>query len=413
MKKKQAKILILGVFASLLFFSLGYIAGVSGYIIRGGNFPKVTINREVPTEKNLDFNLFWKVWDTVSAQYVDKSKVIPSEMVYGAIKGMVASLGDPYTVFLTPEENRVSQEDLSGNFDGVGIQIGFREGQLAVVAPLPNTPAQKAGVRAGDYIVEIKDEKKNITKSTSGMTLPEAVQMIRGTRGTKITLTLVREGESKPIVVDLVRETIEVPSVVLEEVENQPTIAHVKLLKFGGDTKKEWDKMVAELNKKPQVTKIILDLRNNPGGYLQSAVDIAADFLPAGSLVVTEDEGGNVKQEFKTTTAPRLGQYEVVLLTNKGSASASEILAGALRDKKNVKLIGDNTFGKGSVQEPQTLENGAGLHITIAKWLTPKGEWINDKGLAPDIAIEDNLDTKEDEQLLRAIETISAISQNR
>lgn len=411
MSKKQARHLIIGVFITLFAFAGGYLVGVSGFVIRKGNFPTVTITREVPATKNIDFSLFWNVWDTVSAQYVDKAKVVPAQMVYGAIKGMVASIGDPYTIFLTPDENKVSQEDLQGNFDGVGIQIGFRDGQLAVVAPLPNTPAEKAGVRAGDYIIEIKDEKKNIQKSTNGMTLPDAVQLIRGQKGTKVTLTLIREDEQKPIVVDLIRDNIEVPSVVLANIEGQNNIAHVKLLKFGGDTKKEWDRVVAELNKRPEIDKIILDLRNNPGGYLQSSVDIAADFLPIGSVVVVEEESGGGKHEFKTTTAPRLAKYNLVILANKGSASASEILAGALRDQRKVKLVGDNTFGKGSVQEPQQLEGGAGLHITIAKWLTPSGAWINEKGLAPDISIEDNADTVEDEQLKKAVEIISGISQ--
>lgn len=407
----KARNIVIAVFAVVFIFSVGYALGLKGFAASISGFPKVTINRETPVEKELDFNLFWKVWDTLTAEYVDKSKVIPSEMVYGAIKGMVSSLGDPYTVFLTPSENKVAEDDLSGNFDGVGIQIGYRNSQLAVIAPLPGTPADKAGVLAGDYIINIKDEKKEIDLTTNEMSIQRAVQIIRGEKGTTVTLTMIREGENEPLVFDLVRQNIDVASVVLEFVGEGKDIAHLKVLKFGAETKSEWDKEVRTIIATSGVKKVIVDLRNNPGGYLQSAIDLASDFMPAGSVVVSEEDAHGQKHELKTTISPRLSNYQVVVLVNGGSASASEILSGALRDNRNIKLVGDNTFGKGTVQEPMDLDNGAGLHITIAKWLTPSGTWIHLKGIAPDTEVKNDPDTIEDEQLLEAIKLISGNSQ--
>jgi carboxyl-terminal processing protease len=362
------------------------------------------VDRSVPENKNVDFSLFWKVWDTLGASYYDKSKLNPSKMVEGAISGMVAAIGDPYTVYLPPEENKVVEEDLQGSFGGVGIQIGFKGKQLAVIAPLPDTPAEKAGIKAGDFILAIKDEKKKIDRTTGGMSLPEAVQIIRGPSGTEVTLTLLRDGQDKPIEVKLVRAEIKVPSVVLTFEGKNKDIAYLKLLKFGGETENEWNNAVSKIIAS-NAKGIVLDLRNNPGGYLQGAVDIASDFLKLGAVVVSQEVNGK-KDDFKTNRLPRLQKYPLVILVNEGSASASEILAGALRDQAEVKLVGKTTFGKGTIQEPKTINGGAGLHITIARWLTPKGEWVNEKGLKPDIEVDDKPDTTEDEQFNKALEVL-------
>lgn len=402
----KARNFVITFFIVLISLSIGYGIGISGFVANAKSFPRVHITREVPPEKDLDFSLFWNIWDTLQTQYVDKSKLVDSQLVYGAIKGMVQAAGDPYTVFLTPNENKVSQEDLQGSFDGVGIQIGYRGSQLAVIAPLPDTPAEKAGVLPGDYIVGIKDEGRDIDRGTGGMSLPEAVQIIRGAKGSKVMLVLVRDGSEEPIEVELTRQNIEVPSVVLKYVGEGEKVAHLRLLKFGGDTKLEWDKAVSSIFEKQNLEGIVLDLRSNPGGYLQSAVDIASDFLPTGSVVVIEERSDGSKTEYKTTVSPKLSNRDVVVLVNKGSASASEILAGALRDQKKIKILGDTSFGKGTIQEPQQLENGAGLHITIAKWLTPNGTWVHEKGLEPDTKVENKTDTTEDEQLDAAIQQI-------
>lgn len=399
------KTILISILIGVIFTS-GYFLGFNGFRIESGKFPIIKISRELPKNReDVDFSLFWRVWDTLESSYYDQSKINTSKMVYGAISGLVASLGDPYTAFLPPEENKVVEEDLSGSFEGIGIQIGFKGKNLAVIAPLPDSPAIKAGIKAGDFIIGIKDEVKKIDTSTSGITLTDAVKIIRGKAGTKVTLLLLRDESNEPIKVEVERAKLDVPSVVVDFIDDN--IAHIKLLKFGADTDSEWDKAVLQITShKSPVTGIVLDLRNNPGGYLQGAVDIAGEFLNKGSVVVIEDRG-STKNDFKTD---RLGNFinkNVVILINAGSASASEILAGALSETKGYKLVGVTTFGKGTIQEPLQLEKGSSLHITTAKWLTPKGVWINEKGLEPDVKIEDKEDTTLDEQLQEAIKQLS------
>lgn len=393
--------------ASSLLFAGGYYVGFTGYKADVTKFPKVTITREVPVDKKeLNFSLFWRVWDTLAAKYFDNSKLNPSTMVYGAIKGMVSAIGDPYTVFLEPSENKVVQEDLNGIFEGVGIQIGFKGTRLTIITPLPASPAEAAGVKAGDFVIGIKDEGKNIERGTVGISLPEAVQAIRGKAGTKVTLTLLREGEVEPIVVEIVRKELNIPNLVLTYAGDGGSIAHIKILKFVGETEGEWEKAVREISRKKEVTAVILDLRNNPGGYLQSAVDTASEFLTTGTLVVSEERSDGSKTDFKVERLGLLINMPVVVLVNEGSASASEILAGALRDGRKANLVGEKTFGKGTIQEPLQLEGGSGLHITIARWITPSGYWVNEKGLEPDVTVKDDPDTSEDEQLQKAIEIL-------
>lgn len=399
--------LFIKVFVFSLVFSFGYFVGNKGYRVSQPSFFEFKIDRALPPGKeNVDFSLFWKVWDMLGSSYYDKSKLDPAKMVQGAIQGMVAAIGDPYTVYLPPDDNKLVQEDLEGTFGGVGIQIGFKGKQLAVIAPLPETPAEKAGIKAGDFILAIKDEKKGVEVSTSGMSLHEAVKLIRGKAGTEVTLTLLRDNEEKPREVKLVRADISVPSVVLSFEGENKDVAHLRLLKFGGETEKEWKEAVAKILSS-NISYIVLDLRDNPGGYLQGAVDIAGDFLDKGTIVVYEETGG-VKKDMRTDRIPRLSRYKVVVLVNGGSASASEILAGALRDKAEIKIIGETTFGKGTIQEPKQINGGAGLHVTVARWLTPNGDWVNESGLKPDIEIKDDENTKEDEQLLKAIEVLKS-----
>ena len=404
---KKLRIAVVIILVIGLSFSGGYFLGRRGFVASVVRFPTVTISREVPPERDLDFSLFWRTWDTLEANYFDRSKLISSEMVYGAIKGMVNAIDDPYTVFLPPKENRVVQEDLKGSFEGVGIQIGFRGNQLAVVSPLPDSPAEKAGVLAGDYIIGIKDELKEIDRGTVGITLPEAVQAIRGPAGSVVTLTLLRNGSEEPITVDIVRASIDIPSLILDFVGPNENIAHIRLLKFGGETKAEWERAVRNILKRRNLTGIILDVRNNPGGYLQGSVDVASEFLRNGSVVVIEEKSNGERDEFKVERIGRFPDTPIVVLVNKGSASASEILAGALRDIRGVQLVGEQSFGKGTIQEPQQIENGAGLHITVARWLTPSGFWVNEGGLEPDVELEDNSETIEDEQLQEAIRLLT------
>jgi carboxyl-terminal processing protease len=392
-------------FAIFGVFSFGYVLGFRGVGSQFSDEPNVIIDRNLPQDKKeVNFNLFWRVWDIVDSSYFRSDDIKESEMVYGAIKGMVASLGDPYTIFLPPKENKVVEEDLQGSFSGVGIQIGFKGTQLAVVAPLPESPAEQAGIEAGDLIVGIKDDAKGIERGTSGISLPEAVQVIRGPEGSTVTLSLLRESVEEPIVVDVVRREIDVPSIVLKFIEDdRGKIAHVNLLKFSGETTAEWEEAVINILKEPGVEGIVFDVRNNPGGYLTAAVDLASDFLETGDTVVIEESRDKARNESKVEKIGRLRNRKIVILINGGSASASEILAGALRDNLKSPLVGETSFGKGTIQEAQDVDGTAGLHITIARWLTPKGFWVNDGGLVPDVEVADNPDTEEDEQMTEAI----------
>lgn len=359
-------------------------------------------------DKKLDFELFWETWEELERKFIDKSKIDKQKMYFGAIKGMVSALEDPYTFFLTPEENKESRDDLAGKFEGIGAQLGLQDNRITVVAPLKNSPAQKSGIKAGDFINEVDD------KSTKGWTLPQAVSKIRGTRGTKVKLTLERS--SKEFEVVIVREQIKVESVEIsyEKRKNQ-SVAIIKLNQFGDNTNDEWDKTAEEIAEKWQrdeIKGLIIDLRDNPGGYLDGSVYVASEFLPKGKLVVKQTSTTQDEKSYQVKREGKLLDIPMVVIINKGSASASEILAGALRDYKRARLIGEKSFGKGSVQEATNLKGGAGIHITVAKWILPKGDWINSKGIEPDIKVENKLKegttlTREnDQQLEKAIKQL-------
>ena len=376
--------------------------------------PSVSIvNKEPPKNINLDFKLFWDVWDLLSRSYLDKKAIDPHKLFYGAISGMVASLGDPYTVFLPPQQQKFSQEELNGSFEGVGIQLGFnKDKRLTVIAPLDGTPAQKAGIKPEDLIIKIDG------KETTNMTLPEAVNLIRGPKGTKIDLTILREDESEPKVFTLTRDSIIVKSVnvvykqSLSSGDGKSTgsgkkVAVIKLSRFGERTQDEWNQAVSDLLSGGSGA-VVLDLRNNPGGFLDGAVFIASEFVDSGDVVMQENSKGE-KTPFKVNRAGKLTNMPVVVLINKGSASASEIVAGALADRNRAKLVGEKSFGKGTIQEAEELAGGTGIHITVAKWLTPNGKWVNEtQGLEPDVKVESGKeeDPLKDPQLDKALEIL-------
>lgn len=352
-----------------------------------------------------DFARFWEVWKRLENSYVDPTKLDYAQMTWGSIQGLAQSLGDPYTQYLPPKENKQANEDLNGSFYGVGIELGYREGTLAVVAPIKGSPADIAGVKAGDLILHIKDEKKQIDLDTQGMTLPTAVTNIRGERGAPIVLTLYREGVEKSFETRIVRDEIVVPSVELTYVERGgKKVAHLELHKFGGRTDKEWAQIIKEIvSAKP--SGVVLDLRNNPGGYLDGAVYVVSEFLTSG--VVVKQEGRDRSETYSVDRRGNLTAMPLVVLVNKGSASASEITAGALQDNKRAKIVGEQSFGKGTVQEVQDLSDGSSLHVTVAKWILPSGRWIGKEGITPDTKIADDLETKDtDEQLEKAIEVL-------
>lgn len=410
---KQVRSIILGICFALVVFEVGYWFGQRkiNLEVEKGTL-KFKIERNLPPSKqNINFSLFWDVWDRIESSYLKRKELDREKMIYGAISGMVSSLGDPYTVFLPPKENKQTKEDLSGAFEGVGIQLGYKNERLAVISPLEGTPAQKAGVKAGDLILKIVDEKAGIDKETTGMSLPEAVSLIRGPKGTIVKLTLEREGEKKPFEVSLKRETIVVKSVELRFVESRgKTIAHLKLSRFGERTAQEWEDSVEKiLVKKSEIHNfagIILDVRNNPGGFLNGAVFIASEFLPSG-VVVQQDKGKNGKETYSVNRKGHLLTDPLVVLVNEGSASASEIVAGVLQERKRAKLVGQKTFGKGTIQEAEDLTGGAGLHITIASWLLPSGKSIDKEGIVPDFEIKmDENDQTKDSQLDKAVELL-------
>jgi len=373
------------------------------------------INQSPPSEyQDVDFSLFWETWKRLENSYLDPQALDTQKMVYGAISGLVSSLDDPYTVFLPPDEQQQTQENLEGAFGGVGIQLGYKDKTLAVIAPLDGTPADKAGVKAGDLILHITDRQKGIDTDTDGISLPDAVTYIRGPEGTPITLTLFREGKNEPFPVEVTRSTVVIESVKLafQPLPSGKQVAHLKLSRFSEHTQEEWDKAVADILGKSaqnQLAGIVLDLRNNPGGFLQTAVDLTSDFVDNGQVVIQEGRGG-YRDSYPANPGGRLTQPPLVVLVNGGSASAAEIMTGALADHKRAQIVGEKTFGKGTVQEPQELPGGAGLHITIAHWLTPSGTSIQENGITPAVKVEDDPQTESDEQLAKAIQVLTGQS---
>lgn len=365
--------------------------------------PEGIINADLGKVEGVDFSLFWQAWHTLENNFVDPDKVDYQNMVFGAISGMVKSLKDPYTVFFPPEDSKIFKEDVSGEFQGVGMEIGLRNGQLTVIAPLEGTPAKRAGLMSGDKILKVDETY------TNDMTVEEAVKLIRGPQGTKVILTIAREGWSLSKEFEITRDVIEIPSLKLEFKENN--IAYIKLYQFSETARNAVNQAAVQIMSSG-ADKIILDLRDNPGGYLEVAQDIAGWFLERGEIVTIEDFGGKQEnKEYKARGSGQLSSYPLVVLINQGSASASEILAGALRDNRGILLIGQQSFGKGSVQILEDLSQGS-LKITVAKWLTPNGDLIDGEGLSPDIEIElteDDFNEDRDPQLNKALEIINEV----
>ncbi len=352
----------------------------------------------------VDFKLFWQTWNLLSLKYIDNKSIDPQKLYYGAIAGMVAAIGDPYTVFLPPESQKSTKEQLGGAFEGVGIQLGYnKDKRLVVIAPLKDTPADKAGVKAGDLIIEIN------SKDTSNLSLPEAVGLIRGKKGTTVKLALYRENENKPRDITLTRDTIVVKTVEYsaKTTKSGKDIAYLRVSGFGEKTKDEWDSAVKDaLTEDPK--GVIVDVRNNPGGFLEVSVYLASEFLSGGKVVLQED-GQGVKQDLSVMRTGQMLDIPLVVLINKGSASASEILAGAMQDRKRGTLVGEQSFGKGTIQSAEDLPENTGIHITTAKWLTPNGRWIHNIGLTPDIKVEipaDWTNQQPDPQLEKALEIL-------
>lgn len=360
-------------------------------------------NLEQGKNSAVDFSLFWDAWVRIQEKFVNRANLDYRKMVYGAISGMLGALDDPYTVFMTPEENKDFSQALQGNLEGIGAEVGLRGGIITIISPLADSPAMKAGLKAGDKVLKIGD------KTTEGLTVDEAVSLIRGPKDTEVILTIVRDGWNETKEFKITRAVINIPIVKLEmKPAGDKTIAYLALYHFTDNSLAEFKKAAQQILTSG-AKGIVLDLRNNPGGYLESAVEIGSWFLPQGQTVVTEDYGDGKKTVHSSDGTNKLGAYPLVVLINQGSASASEILAGALRDDKGTKLVGEKSFGKGSVQELQQLANGTSIKITVAKWLTPLGHSIMEDGLEPDVTVsftKDDLDNARDPQLDKALELL-------
>lgn len=396
--------LIQTAFVAVIFFAIGFGLGQKKIEIQKKSFiPSITFtNQTYQKDQSVDFSLFWQVYEELPKKFLDKEAIDGQKLLNGAISGMVRSLGDPYTAFLDPKQNKSINDELSGSYEGVGIQIGFnKEKRLVVIAPLKGTPAEREGIKAKDLILKIDD------KETYDLTLPEAVELIRGPKGSKIKLVLLHEGQEKSYEKEIERAQIDVKSVEVEykQSKRRGEVAVIKVSRFGEKTDAEWDAAVNEIIAK-KAGGVIVDVRNNPGGLLSSSVHLASEFVK-GTVVKQESAGGQISS-MGVDHDGRLLTIPMTVLINGGSASASEILAGAIKDNNRGKVIGEKSFGKGTVQDVVPFTGGSSLHVTIAKWLTPKGNSIHGEGISPDILVEVKADENDqnDIQLEKALEVI-------
>jgi carboxyl-terminal processing protease len=385
---------------ALVFFGLGFF-------VRDLTLPEVSkvegLSDLVNSKEDVvSFEPFWKAWNLLNEKYVDPDGITAEERLWGAISGLTASFEDPYTVFLPPEEKAMFDEDISGNFEGVGMEIGIRDETLTVIAPLKSTPAEAAGILSGDKIIEIDGE------TTLNMTIDQAVKIIRGERGTAVVLTVAREGREEPLEISITRDVINVPTV--NTTLRDDGIFVLELYNFNSPSTDLFRGALQEFIDSSS-NKLILDLRNNPGGYLNAAIDVSSWFLPAGKVVVMEDFGRNEgnKQHRSKGYDVFNENLEMVILVNEGTASASEIVAGALSEHGVATLVGTTTFGKGSVQELMPVTKDTSIKITVARWLTPEGNQISEGGLVPDVEVPmtlEDLEAARDPQLNRAVEML-------
>ena len=391
-----------GAIAVLIVFLIGASFGE----VRGKNKALESIAPEGINITNKQLEPFWKVWSVLSDKYVEATTTDSQKRIWGAVQGLASSQGDPYTVFFPPEESKSFKGDISGNFEGVGMEIGIKDKVLTVVTPLKNSPAERAGVKSGDKIIKID------AKVTTDLPVEGAVKLIRGARGTKVKITFIREGVSQPLEKSIARDVIDIPTL---ETEIKSDVYIIKLFSFTSQSPDLFRNAIRNFLQSGK-NKLIIDLRGNPGGYLDAAWDIGSWFLPAGKIIVTEDFGGKGENKVLRSKGYDVlnkyfgNKYKVVILVNSGSASAAEILAGALQEQGVAKLVGTKTFGKGSVQELVEITPETSLKVTIARWLTPAGHNLSHDGLEPDYKVEmtsKDMDAKRDPQLDKALEILA------
>ena len=399
--------LYLAIILFIFAFGLGFMTGGGWYVKKGISndngeveLAKVLeLNRDLNKSESVEFEMFWEVWDKIKSKYA-KQQIDEMDMFYGAIQGLVFSLGDPYSLFFPPQAADEFAKGLTGEFEGIGAEIGVKKGQLTVVSPLPESPAETAGLRPGDKILAIDEE------DTVGMNTNIAVTKIRGEGGTDVVLKIAR-GESIIKDITITRGKINIPSVLFEMKEND--FAYIRIMQFNEKTPRQLDKVASELVKNKVVKGIILDLRGNPGGYLDAAIDMSSEWIKKGEVVVSErysDE--NIKYSYSEGPS-RLADFKTVILVNGGSASASEIVAGALHDQMQATIVGEKTYGKGSVQDFEVFGDGSALKLTVSEWLTPAGVNINESGIAPDVEVIEDWENEavgEDKVIEKALEIL-------
>lgn len=379
--------------------------------------PALKMDATTITDK--DFAPFWKVWNTLQDKYVGSASSTNQDKIYGAMQGLVNSLGDPYTVFFPPEESEMFANDIAGSFGGVGMEVGKKENILTVIAPLKDSPAEKGGMKAGDRIIKIDD-----TAVTADMSVDKAIKLIRGPAGTKVRITVLPAGVNTPIERTLTRDTINMPTIETEVKpgnDGAPSatglrsdgVFVVRLFSFTATSPNLFRDALRGFVKSGS-HKLVLDLRGNPGGYLEAAVDMASWFLPAGKVIVTEDFGKNSAPKIYRSRGYDIfsDNLQMVILVDGGSASASEILAGALKEQGVARLVGTKTYGKGSVQELIKITPDTSLKVTIARWLTPNGINLSKNGLDPDVEVkitQKDIDARKDAQMEKAVEILKAL----
>ncbi len=371
---------------------------------KGAEVPCLLSRDEVKAKsvEAADFDQFWKVWNIINDKYVPtKHKAVSNqEKVWGAIGGLASSLGDPYTYFMPPQEKSLFEQDVTGTFGGVGMQIGVKNGLLTVIAPLKGSPAEKAGIKKGDIVFRID------SATTTNMDVDKALYLIRGQIGKPVRLSLIREGVKEPFDISVVRQVIQVPTI---DTEKRGDVFIIRLYGFPATGADLFRGALREFVQSGS-SKLVVDVRGNPGGYLEVAVDIASWFLPQGQVVVSEEEKNGVGQVYRSKGYNVFGdKFHMVMLIDGGSASAAEILAGALEQHGVATLVGSKSFGKGSVQELIPITPDTSLKVTIARWITPNGTNLSDGGLDPNMKVEltkDDVDHAKDPQLDKAIELL-------